>query len=721
MANTPDYSWPPMEARKVIGQSPKRLDGPAKASGRARYSSDLNPKDLLFGVYLTCPHAHARVTSVDTSAAEKIQGVTAVHVVSPAGTEIQWQGTEVAAVAAVTEEIARDAVGAIKVVYEVLPHLVKEEDVAQAGARAKAAGEILKGDPAAAFQQAAVVSEGHYGIPVITHCCLEPHGQTIQWQGDSVWAWPSTQDVTHYAGQLGQNLKVPAANVKVKMDYIGGGFGSKFSPDSWGEVCARLSQKSGGRPVRLFLDRATEQRIAGNRPSAYADIKIGGGKDGTITAWESHSWATGGFTGGGSPPLPYILDDSNHPIPNKRLVHTAISTNTGPFRAWRAPNNQQAAYLTCSAVEDFAAKAGLDPLGVFKLNLQYAPKVRQDLYGYQFDKAAELSEWKKLWKLRGQSAGPVKRGLGLGFSAWGGGGHTSQCNVTLHADGSVQVDIGTQDLGTGTRTIITQVAAETLGLPMAAIKLTIGSNDLPPDNASGGSTTVGGVSASTRKAAVNALAKLFDAAAPALGATADQLEAANGQIRVKGSPSKSLTWTAACKKIGAAGKIAETGINDQRNPSRELISSGTGGVQVADVSVDIETGIVKINRYVAVQDCGLIINPRLAESQVYGAVIMGISTALFERRFMDAATGAMLNADMEFYKLAGIGDIGEIKVYMDIRPENDKRGVIGLGEPPAIAICAAVGNAVANAIGVRVPHIPMTPDHVLDALEGRNA
>jgi len=719
--NTPDYSWPPMEARKVIGQLPKRLDGPVKASGRARYSSDMNPKDLLFGVYLTCPYAHARVTSVDTSAAEKIEGVTAVHVVSPAGTEIQWQGTEVAAVAAVTEEIARDGVGAIRVVYEVLPHLVKEEDVAQAGTRAKAAGEVLKGDPAAAFQQAAVVSEGHYGIPVATHCCLESHGQTIQWQGDSVWAWPSTQNVPGYAGQLGQNLKVPATNIKVRMDYIGGGFGSKFSPDSWGEVCARLSQKSGGRPVKLFLDRATEQRIAGNRPSAFADIKIGGDKDGTITAWESKSWATGGFTGGGSPPLPYILDDSNHPIPNKRLVHTAISTNAGPFRAWRAPNNQQAAYLTCSAIEDFAAKAGLDPLEVFKLNLQYAPKVRQDLYSYQFDKAAEMAEWKKLWKPRGQSAGPVKRGLGLGFSAWGGGGHASQCNVTLHADGSVQVDIDTQDLGTGTRTIITQVAAETLGLPMAAIKLNIGSNDLPPDGGSGGSTTVGGVSASTRKAAVNALAKLFDAAAPALGATADQLEAVDGQIRVKGSPSKSLTWTAACKKIGPAGVITETGANDQRNPSRELISSGTGGVQVADVSVDTETGIVKINRYVAVQDCGLVINPRLAESQVYGAIIMGISTALYERRFMDAQTGAMLNADMEFYKLAGIGDIGEIVVHMDIRPENDKRGVIGLGEPPAIAICAAVGNAVANAIGMRVPHIPMTPDHVLDALEGRNA
>jgi len=720
MSSTPDYSWPPMASRKVIGQSPKRLDGPAKSSGRARYSSDQNPKDLLFAVYLTCPHAHARITSIDTSAAEKIEGVTAVHVVAPAGTEIQWQGAEIAAVAAVTEEIARDGASAIAVKYEVLPHLVNEADLSKAGDRARAAGEVLKGDPDAAFEKAAVVSEGRYGIPVVTHCCLEPHGQTIQWQGDSVWVWPSAQDITHYAGQLGQNLRVPAANFKVRMDYIGGGFGSKFSPDSWGEVGARLSKKSGGKPVRLFLDRATEQRIAGNRPSAFARIKLGGEKDGTITAWESHSWATGGFTGGGSPPLPYILDDSNHPIPNKRLAHSAVSTNAGAFRAWRAPNNQQASYLTCSAVEDFAAKAGLDPLEVFKLNLQYAPKARQELYRYQFDKAAELSEWKKLWKPRGQSAGPVKRGLGLGFAAWGGGGHASQCRVTLHADGGVQVDIGTQDLGTGTRTIITQVAAETLGLPMNAIKLNIGSNELPPDNGSGGSTTVGGVSASTRKATVNALAKLFEAVAPALGTTADQLVAADGQICVKGTPAKSLPWAAACRKIGPAGTIVETGVNDGRNPGG-LISSGVGGVQVADVFVDTETGIVKINRYTAVQDCGLVVNPRLAESQVYGAIIMGISTALFERRFMDDQTGAMLNADMEFYKLAGIGDIGNIVVQLDIRPENDQRGVIGLGEPPAVPICAAVGNAVANAIGVRVPNMPMTPDHVLDALEGRNA
>ncbi|MGA2773682.1 MAG: xanthine dehydrogenase family protein molybdopterin-binding subunit [Bryobacteraceae bacterium] len=716
MANTPDYNWPPMEKRRIIGKPYKRVDGPQKASGRAKYSSDLRPKDLLFGVYLTCPHAHARVTSIDTSGAEKTAGVKAVHVVSPAGTEIQWAGTEIAAVAATTEEIARDAVRKIKVDYEVLPHMVKEDDLGKAGARAKAAGESVKGDPDKAFQEAEAVSEGQYGIPVVTHCCLETHGMVIQWQGDQVSLFPSTQDVTHYAGSLAPNIKVPIANIHVKQDHIGGGFGSKFGPESWDQVGADLSKKAGGRPVKLFLDRATEQAIAGNRPSAFAKIRIAGKKDGTVTGWQSESWATGGFTGGGSPPLPYIIDT----IPNQRLHHTSVSVNAGSSRAWRAPNNQQASYLTCSALEDFAAKIGMDPMEVFDKNVAYAPKARVETYRYQLQKAAEIADWKKLWHPRGQGGtGVVKRGLGLGFGTWGGGGHQSQCRTTIHPDGSVLVEIGTQDLGTGTRTIIVQVAAETLGLPLGAIKLAIGTNDLPPDSASGGSTTVGGVSSSTRKSSMNALAKLFEAAAPALGAQPEQLEAVDGHIRVKDNPSKSLTWQAACRKLGVT-KISEMGENQQRNPMG-LNTSGVAGIQIADVSVDTETGLVKINRYVAVQDCGMVINPRLAESVCYGAIIMGIGTALFEERVMDEQTGRMLNPDMEFYKLAGINDIGEIVVHLDIRPENDKRGVVGLGEPPAIAICAAVGNAVANAIGVRVPNIPMTPDRVLAALEGRNA
>ena len=719
MANTPDYSWPPMASRKVMGQGYKRLDGPAKASGRAKYTSDLNPQGVLFAVYTTCPHAHARVTKVDTSEAEQMKGVAAVHVVAPAGTEIQWEGSEVAAVAANTEQIARDAARKIKVEYEVLPHLVNEADLSKAGSRAVAGGEETHGDPDKAFQEAEAVHEGTYGIPVINHCCLETHGAILQWQGDTVYAWPSTQNVTGWAGQLSPNIKVPQTNFKVKMDYIGGGFGSKFGPDAWGEVAARLSQKAGGRPVKLFLDRPTDQLIAGNRPSAFAKIKIGGKKDGTITVFQAQSWATGGFTGGGSPPIPYIFKDNG--MPNYRLVHSPVHINAGPARAWRAPNNQQASYLTCSAIEDFAAQVEMDPVEVFRKVLDYSPKARTDTYKLQLDKAAELAHWKDRWHPRGKGpGGTVKHGLGIGLAQWAGGGHTSTCRTTINPDASVLVEIDTQDLGTGTRTIITQVVAETLGLQMGQVKLAIGSSDLPADGASGGSTTVGGVSVSSRRSSVNALAKLFDVAAPPLGAQPDQLEAVDGHIRVKGSPNKSITWAAACKKIGP-GKISEMGEFNQRVRAPGMNDSGVSGVQIADVSVDTETGIVKMNRYVAVQDCGLIINPRLAESQIYGAIIMGISTALFEQRVMDEQTGRMLNPDMEFYKLAGLGDIPEIVVHLDIREENDKRGVIGLGEPPAVPICAAVGNAVANALGVRVPNMPMSPDHVLDALAGRSA
>jgi xanthine dehydrogenase YagR molybdenum-binding subunit len=723
MANTPDYNWPPMEKRKIIGQRYKRLDGPAKSTGRARYSSDTRPKDLLFGSYLTNPHAHAKVTSIDTADAEKMNGVKAVYVAAPAGTEMQYEGWEVAAVAATTEEIAREAVRKIKVDYEVLPHFVEDHDLAKAGSRAKQGGERVVGDPDKAMQEAEASCEGQYGIPVVYHSCLEPHGQIIQWKpgtepdgkGDQIMVWPSTQNVPAYAGDLSKNLKVPETNIKVRMDYVGGGFGSKFNPDAWAIVGANLSKKAGGRPVHLYLDRATEQMIAGNRPSAYSKIKIGGKNDGTITAFDAFTWGTGGFSAVNPAAQPYILTR----IANQRETRTPISTNTGTQRAWRAPGNQQASFLTCCAVEDFAAKIGKDPLEVFKLNAQFAPEARVETYRYQLDKAAELAEWKKLWKPRGSATGTVKRGLGIGISAWGGMGHASQCRTVINPDGSVSIEIGTQDLGTGTRTIITQVAAETLGLSMDQVKLVIGNNDLPPDGGSGGSTTVGGVSTSTRMASVNALAKLFDTVAPSLGVEADQLEAVDGQIRVKGSPNKSLTWAAACKKLGTA-KISEMGVFNGRNGG-SLLTQGAAGAQIADVSVDTETGIVKINRYVAVADCGMVINPRLAESQVYGAVIMGISTALFERRLMDPTTGRTLNPDMEFYKLAGIGDIGNIVVHMDIRKENDSRGVIGLGEPPAVPICAAVANAVANAIGVRVPNIPMTPEHVLNALEGKKA
>ena len=368
MANTPDYSWPPMNDRKVMGTTmgtgPKRLDGPMKSSGRARYSSDQNPPGMLFGAYLTSPHAHAKIKSIDMSAAAKAPGVQSVYACVKEGDEAQWAGWEIAAVAATTEEQAREAVRLIKVDYEVMPHNVIDGALGKVQAPfTQKAGEQVQGDPDKAFSDAEVTSEGTYGINVATHCCLEPHGQVAQWKGDGdnsqIMVWPSTQNVTAYAGGLAQNLKVPANNIKVSMDYIGGGFGSKFSPDAWGVVGANLSKNAGGRPVKLYLDRATEQMIAGNRPSLFAKVRIAGKKDGTITAWDASSWGSGGVRGLAMPNnLPYVFIN----IPNTRKNHTQVKVNGGEQRAWRAPGNQQVSFITCAAIEDFAAKAGLDPI-----------------------------------------------------------------------------------------------------------------------------------------------------------------------------------------------------------------------------------------------------------------------------------------------------------------------------------------------------------------------
>jgi xanthine dehydrogenase YagR molybdenum-binding subunit len=280
--------------------------------------------------------------------------------------------------------------------------------------------------------------------------------------------------------------------------------------------------------------------------------------------------------------------------------------------------------------------------------------------------------------------------------------------------------MGTQDLGTGTRTAILIVAADTLGLTPEQINLKIGDTEYPPDGGSGGSTTIGGVSSSTRRAAVDARDQLFARVAPALNAQPGDLEAVNGTVRVKSQPSRSISWKDACMRLGT--KPVE--VTDKNlAPSEPLISSGVGGAVMADVSVDTETGVVKVNKMVTAQDCGLIINMKTAESQVYGAMIMGIATALYEEKIMDPTTGTMLNPNMDFYRLAGIGDVGELVAHLMTGKGYDERGPIGLGEPPTIGPMAAIANAVANAVGVRVPFMPITPERVVAALQqgGSNA
>jgi xanthine dehydrogenase YagR molybdenum-binding subunit len=702
-----EYRWP--ETKRVIGTRIDRLDGPVKVTGAAEYTFDVRRPGMLYGAVLRCPHAHARITRLDLEPARRLPGVKAVRAVHQEGDEIQWALDEVVFLAAETEEGARDAVaaiGAFGVEYEVLPHFVDAEAKDRAP-EARPGEETTEGDPDAGFARAARRVQGYYGIPTIAHQCLEAHGNVCEWDGDQLTTWSSTQAVSALPGQFAEALGIPATRIRTVCQYMGGGFGSKFSPDRWGIEAARLA-KDAGRPVKLMLERDAELTVAGDRPSTYAEVEVGVAEDGEVTAWRSHSWGSGGLGGSGSPPIPYVFQ-----FPHRHHAHTSVPTNVAGSRAWRAPNHPQACFITMAALDDAAAALGLDPLDFFERNLAHTTPRLEPIYREELRIADERMGWRRRWHRRGEGDGTVRRGLGLSIHTWGGRGHRSTCELRVHPDGGVEAKLGSQDLGTGTRTVIAIVLAETFGLGVHDVTVKIGDSAYPPSGGSGGSTTVGGVSASTRRAAQDALAELLAKVAPHLEADPAELEALDGRIRVAGDPSRSLSWKEATAKLGVT-PITVTG----QNPGEgELNDSGVGGVQMAEVAVDVETGIVRVERMLAVQDCGLVMDLETAESQVHGGMIMGISYALYEEKVMDPVTGRLLATDFESYKIAGYGDVGELEVHMMQGGSHDPRGPIGLGEPPVISPGAAISNAVANAIGVRVPYLPMTPRRVLDALE----
>ncbi len=732
-------NWP--ENPRLIGTRIPRLDGLAKASGRAKYPSDVHPEGLLFGAVLWSPHAHAKIKSLDVSAAEKMPGVKATFVAANAGATLRHQGEFIAAVAAESEEQARDAVRAIKVEYEVLAHVVTEGQAMAPGAPVIARGgnvragrAITKGLPDQVSKEIAArikglpkgdqdkkqkeevekaftellakadaVIEGSYSVPVITHVCLEPHGLTARWDGpDKLTVWASTQAVQVVAGELAGGLEIPVANVTVLTDYMGGGFGSKFGAGVWGRAAAELAKKA-ERPVRVFLDRAQEHMTAGNRPSAAARVKAGATKDGRLVAMIAETHGTGG-TGGAGFPFPYVYD-----VPASMRAHSDVFVNAGPQQAMRAPGHPQGCALTEAAMDDLADKLGFDPLE-FRLKNLDPGDFRTPTYQAEIALGAELIGWREKRKPRGQTGtGAIRHGMGMALHQWGGGGaQDKKVSCTITPDGSVELKSATQDLGTGTRTILAIIAAEVLGLAPTDIISNIGNSTFPPGQPSGGSTTAPSMSAPDFDAVTKARDALFKKIAPAVSADPGDLALKGGQLWVKGEPL--MSWKDACRKLGMA-TISETGSFQQG-----LTGVGVAGCQFAEVAVDIETGMVKVKKIVAIQDSGLIIDKLTWESQVYGGVIMGLNYGLFEERIMDPITGAMLNADMETYKLAGASDIPEIIVRAYEPPEIKSRGVIGVGEPPTISTAAAIGNAVSNAVGVRVSDWPMSPRNILNAL-----
>ena len=708
----PAYPWP--EKPRLLGTRISRVDGPLKTTGRAKYSYDISRPGMLYGRILRSPHAHARLRSIDAGAAEQAPGVKAVLVTIKPGDKVLYPGEEIGALAAATEQQAADALRMIKVEWEVLPPLATVEQSMRpeapqvftpANTRRGSAQE--DGTLDEGFKAAAFTVEATYSTQVQTHTSLETHGCLCEWDGDKLTAWVSTQAVHGTREGFAQGLKIPQANVRVITEFMGGGFGSKFGPDIQGLLCARLA-RAANAPVKLMLDRKEEHLATGNRPSAFAKVKAGVAADGKLTAFEATTWGTGGAGAGSDYPLPYI-----YVFPNRKRQHTDVYINSGQQRAMRAPGHPQGCFVTEVLMDELADQVRMDPMEFRLKNLP--PLAPNAMWAKYFPMGAERINWKSRHPTGDPTPGPIKRGLGCSANRWGGAGTGARAHCEINADGSVIMRCGTQDIGTANRTIMAIVVAETLGLEVSQVSIELGDSNHPFAPGSGGSTTAAAVMPAMRVTAGKARDALFERIAPQLGVAPADLRIGVGEIVIgpstrSGQPRslRSLGWRDACKLLGTVP------VSVDGQWERGLSGGGTSGVQFAEVEVDIETGISKVTKIVCVQDCGLIVDLKTAETQCYGGIISGVNYAVFEERILDRNTANMVNPNMEWYHMAGQSDIPDIDVVLVDQPE---RGVIGIGEPPAVATAAAIANAIRNATGVTLRHLPITPDKLLAELE----
>lgn len=701
--------WGPNDKHMLLNKRIRRVDAPLKVSGAAQYSYDMRLPGMLHGRLLCAPHAHARVTKFDASAALKIPGVRAVVDERPpaqggeaAAWEVRYQGQPLAGVAAVSPEIADDAVRAIVVEYEVLPHVVKPEDAMRPGAP-----QVLLKDPnvemnnqrgdlaqvEAAMRAADVVVEGEYRSPTVHHACLETHGMVVDYRGgNEATIYASTQGTFTIHEDSAKELGLPSNAVTAVVEHMGGGFGAKFGIGIEGRVACRLSKQTKA-PVKMMLTRHQEFVASGNRSGSWQTLKAGARKDGTIVAFQATQRKLGGLGDGSQAGQPYIYNSENS---YRELL--AVHTNEDSSKAMRAPGHPQASFAIECLLDELASALKMDPLELRKKNL------KDKIYHSQLDRGAREIGWERRNATPGGGAGPLKRGIGCSVGTWGGGGNKScEVDVKISRDGSVTVAVGTQDLGTGTRTYTRAIVAEELGLGMNDVQERIGNSKLGMANASGGSTTAASLAPAVKDAAYKARNAVIEKITPLLGAVKpEEITFANKRITGGG---KTLTWKQACATLPAAG-ITARGVW-QAN----LAGLGVHGAAFAEVEVDVETGHVRPIKIVQVQDVGLPLNRLALESQINGGIIQSLGMGLWEGRVMDARLGVQLNPAFNDYKIPGCLEIPEIRVLID---DTDKREqVIGVGEASIIPALGAVANAVYNASGVPVRELPLTPDKIL--------
>ncbi len=715
-------AWPADAELRQVGRPRPRIDGVQRVSGRARYTTDVVLPGMLHARILRSPHPHARVVRVDAKRALSLSGVRAVihrgNAPRHFAEEVRYVGEHVAAVAAESEEVAEDALRLIEVEYEVLPFVVELEDALKDRSRAQRKESYSRGDVRRGFKEADAVVEATYRTATQLHNSLEPHGAVAVWDGDRLTLHESTQAVFDVRTGVAAALGVGLDEVRVICDFMGGGFGSKLGHGHYSEIAAALAKQL-GRPVRCVLDRHEENLATGNRSASLQKLRVGARKDGRLIAIEHVAWSgTGteaGWVAATTGPTNSLYD-----APNVRSEQHLVLTNTGPFSAFRAPGYVEGTFALESALDELAEKLGVDPLALRKRNYARTDPQSGKRYSLKrldacYARGAELIGWprRKPGGAQGRTS-YLRRGLGVATQVWGGGGGPpSYATVHLNADGTAVVRTGLQDIGSGTRTAIAQIAAEELSLDLDHVRLSSGDTDAPYAPASGGSQTTASVGPAVRLAAADARRQLLEAAAGLMEVRASEARLVDGRV-IAGRGGKKLPVSEIFQKLENYTVIGK----GSRHPNPSDVWLRSFGAHFAEVEVDTRTGSVRVHKIVAVHDIGRVVNPLNAASQVEGGVIQALGYALMEGRVLDRPSGHVMNANLEDYRVPTAKDVPEVVVEFVGEPDRraNNLGGKGLGEPPIIPTAAAIANAIANACGARVRVLPMTPSRVLEAL-----
>jgi len=744
---------------KVVGTRPIRPDGVDKVTGRAVFAADTHAAGMLWGKMLRSPHSHAKIVSIDTSKAEALKGVFAVVTAADfpdipseeafvgegpmnfrdlalncmARTKVLYEGHALAAVAASTQAIADEALALIDVKYEILPHVIDVEaamapdapilhdDMFTAGVSPKPTKPsniakvvtFKKGDAEAAFKDADVIVEGVYTTQPVHQAYIEPHACMATYAPDGQVSIHSSSQghfmVRAYTAKL---LGINMSNIRVNPAEIGGGFGGKTLV--YLEPIAVALSKKAGRTVKMQMTREDVFKASGPTSGAWMSVRIGAKKDGTIVAAKQVlKFQAGAFAG--SPIGPGCMCGfAMYDLPNVDVVGYDVVSNRPKVAAYRAPGAPITSFAVESLMDELALNLGMDPLTLREKNAakngtktHYGPTHVNIGYTAVLDAVKAHPHWKAPLK-EGQG-----RGLATGF--WFNIGGESTAQVHVNEDGSVTAATGSPDIG-GSRASIGMMVAEVLGVPATTVRTIVA------DTASIGFTHLTGgsrVTFATGMAATQAAEKVVEdlkrRAAQTWDIPVEAVEWKDGAAYPAGSNAgafEPLDLAALALKAGRTGGpiLAEVSVNAQ--------GAGAGfGAHICDVSVDKETGHVKIERYTAIQDVGKAIHPSYVEGQIQGGAAQGIGWALNEE-YIYNAKGQMENAGFLDYRVPVASDVPMIEaVLVEVPNPRHPFGARGVGEVPIVPPMAAIANAIRSATGLRMPDLPMSPPKVRAAFD----